>query len=87
MNGINIKTARIAYASMDQRPIRAGALEQALTGRQLTSDLIKRSRDIATQGTNPASDVHVSDEFRVDVAKQLVDDFLSDALDTFNNKK
>jgi carbon-monoxide dehydrogenase medium subunit len=88
LEGQTIKSLRVAYASMDRKPIRALKLENELKGKVLSSDLIEyAATDLATEGTNPPSDIHVNSEFRAKVAKHIVEEFLSDALKNFSKSK
>lgn len=62
-----ISSARIGLTSMGSTPIRATAVEQALSG--ATADDVAEAANSADEGTNPASDDAASAEFRRHLAR------------------
>jgi carbon-monoxide dehydrogenase medium subunit len=62
-----IDSARIGLTSMGSTPIRASAVEQALSG--AGADQIEEAANSADEGTNPASDDAASAEFRRHLAR------------------
>ena len=63
----SIGSARIALTSMGATPIRATAVEQALSG--ASPDAVAEASQSADEGTNPASDDAASAEFRRHLAR------------------
>ena len=63
----HIGSARIALTSMGATPIRAGAVEQALSG--ASPDTVAEAAQSADEGTNPSSDDAASAEFRRHLAR------------------
>jgi carbon-monoxide dehydrogenase medium subunit len=63
----NISSARIGLTSMGSTPIRATAVEQALSG--ASPDDVAEAANSADEGTNPASDDAASAEFRRHLAR------------------
>ena len=65
----NIGTARISLTNMGSTPLRASAVEGALSGTSL--DGIAEATEAADEGTNPASDIAASAEYRRHLARVL----------------
>ncbi len=63
----SIGSARIALTSMGATPIRATAVEQALSG--ASPDAVAEAAQSADEGTNPSSDDAASAEFRRHLAR------------------
>ena len=63
----SIDSARIALTSMGATPIRATAVEQALSG--ASPDAVAEASQYADEGTNPSSDDAASAEFRRHLAR------------------
>ena len=63
----NIDSARIGLTSMGSTPIRATAVEEALSG--ASSDDVAEAANSADEGTSPASDDAASEEFRRHLAR------------------
>ena len=63
----NIDTARIGLTSMGSTPIRATAVEEALSG--ASPDAVAEAANSADEGTSPASDDAASEEFRRHLAR------------------
>jgi len=63
----SIGSARIALTSMGATPIRATAVEQALSG--ASPDAVAEASQYADEGTNPSSDDAASAEFRRHLAR------------------
>jgi carbon-monoxide dehydrogenase medium subunit len=63
----NIDSARIGLTSMGSTPIRATAVEEALSG--ASADDVAEAAESADEGTSPASDDAASEEFRRHLAR------------------
>ena len=63
----NIDTARIGLTSMGSTPMRATAVEEALSG--ASPDDVAEAAESADEGTSPASDDAASEEFRRHLAR------------------
>lgn len=66
-DGGTIARARIAYGGMADRPIRAPAVEAALSGKPRTADGIGEALAVATQGAAPITDSVASAWYRNEV--------------------
>jgi len=66
------RSARIALFGVADRPLRAGAAEQALAGRRLDEAAIRDAERLAADGLEPREDVHASSRYRKDVIGVLV---------------
>ena len=63
----NISSARIGLTSMGSTPMRASAVEEALSGSG--ADSVAEAANSADEGTSPASDNAASEEFRRHLAR------------------
>ncbi|HEX2065022.1 MAG TPA: FAD binding domain-containing protein, partial [Acidimicrobiales bacterium] len=63
----NIDSARIGLTSMGSTPIRASAVEEALSG--ASADQVEEAANSADEGTSPAADDAASAEFRRHLAR------------------
>ena len=73
MDGNHCTAASVAVGGLTPRPVKAPAVEQALTGTTLTMDSIadataQLSEDLAAAGVDIIGDVYASAEFRAGVA-------------------
>jgi aerobic carbon-monoxide dehydrogenase medium subunit len=66
-----IAEARVALTNMGPTPVRALAVEQALSGVPATRDAITAAAAQAGEGTRPSSDVSASAEYRLHLAGVL----------------
>ncbi|CAA9468544.1 MAG: Aerobic carbon monoxide dehydrogenase (quinone), medium chain [uncultured Rubrobacteraceae bacterium] len=74
----SIGSARIALTSMGATPIRAAAVEQALSG--ASPDAVAEASQSADEGTNPSSDDAASAEFRRHLARVFTQRAVEEAL-------
>ena len=65
----NISAARIGLTNMGSTPLRASAAESALSGADASS--VAGATQSADEGTNPASDIAASSEYRRHLARVL----------------
>ena len=66
-SGGTITSARVAYGCMADRPMRATAVEAALSGKPRTADGIADALVVATEGTDPVTDAIASAWYRAQV--------------------
>ena len=66
-NNGSIDSARIGLTSMGSTPVRAGAVEEALSG--ASADAVAEAANAADEGTEPASDGAASADFRRHLAR------------------
>ena len=69
--GDTIAEARIGLTNMGSTPLRASAVEQALSGASVDKDTITRAAAAAAEGTTPPSDLHGSSDYRAHLAQVL----------------
>ncbi len=62
------RAVRVGVTGVAPAPYRASAVERALAGQQLTSDVISAASRLATDGVRPLGDIHASPEFRAHLA-------------------
>ena len=66
------KDARIVMSAVAPVPFNARKAGELLIGKKIKEDLIAETAQLASEETNPTSDVHASAEFRREIAKVLV---------------
>src|SRR3989454_2696765 len=59
-----VDDARVAFAGVADRPVRATAAEEALRGQEPSADRLARAAEIARDGLDPQSDAFVSGAYR-----------------------
>lgn len=67
VDGGKLGDVRIAYGAMAPRPIRASAVEKALSGRKLDDAAIAAAVEVAAEGCAPESDPQASAWYRLTV--------------------
>jgi aerobic carbon-monoxide dehydrogenase medium subunit len=67
----SIAEARVALTNMDTVPVRAAAVEAALTGVPATADAVAAAAGHAAEGTHPTGDLSASPEYREHLARVL----------------
>ena len=72
--------ARVALFGVAATPVRAREVEDALLGKQCSSELLKGAAKNVRGIIDPESDVHVTEEYRRNVAEVLTARALEDAL-------
>ncbi|MEV5410237.1 xanthine dehydrogenase family protein subunit M [Thermopolyspora sp. NPDC052614] len=66
--GVAVQGGKVGLVNMDQKPVRATAVEEALAGGASARDAAEH----AAEGLSPASDVHASAAYRAQLARVLV---------------
>lgn len=74
----NIAEARVALTNMGPKPVRAQAVESALSG--AGRDAVKAAAAHAAEGTEPSDDLNASREYRSHLAKVLTERAVLSAL-------
>ena len=69
---LTCKDARIVMSAVAPVPFNARKAGELLIGKKINDDLIAEAAQLASEETNPTSDVHASAEFRREIAKVLV---------------
>jgi carbon-monoxide dehydrogenase medium subunit len=69
--GGTIREAGVGLTNMDDRPLRAAAVEQALVGQEATEDAVRAAVAAVAEGTNPPSDLNGDADFRRHLATVL----------------
>jgi carbon-monoxide dehydrogenase medium subunit len=77
-----IAEARVALTNMGTIPVRASAVESALTGSPVGGEAVVAAAAHAAEGTEPTGDLSASAEYRVHLAKVLTERALLAALTT-----
>ena len=72
VDGGTISEARVGFANMGSTPLRARAVEQALSGQSASEDAVRSAAAQAAEGTNPPSDLNGDADYRRHVATVLV---------------
>jgi carbon-monoxide dehydrogenase medium subunit len=71
VEGGAIAEARIGLTNMGSTPLRARAVEEALTGQPATEDAVRAAAALATEGTDPPSDLNGDADYRRHLARVL----------------
>jgi carbon-monoxide dehydrogenase medium subunit len=71
LEGGTIAEARVGLTNMGSTPIRAAAVEAALVGAAPTPDGVRAATELATEGTNPPSDLNGDADYRRHLARVL----------------
>ena len=71
VEGGTIAEARIGLTNMGNTPLRARAVEDALAGQSATDDAVRTAAALATEGTNPPSDLNGDADYRRHLATVL----------------
>jgi carbon-monoxide dehydrogenase medium subunit len=69
---VTCKDANIVMSAVAPVPFKARKAGELLIGKKINDDLIAEAAQLASEETNPTSDVHASAEFRREIAKVLV---------------
>lgn len=72
VEGGSVADARIGLTNMGSTPLRATAVEQALTGQPASAEAIAAAAEHAADGTDPPSDVNGQADYRRHLATVLV---------------
>jgi carbon-monoxide dehydrogenase medium subunit len=75
-----IADARVALTNMDVTPVRAAAVESALTGAPVDRAVVSSAAAHAAEGTNPSGDLSASADFRRHLARVLTERAVLSAL-------
>jgi len=71
MDGGTIAEARVGLGNMGSTPVRARAVEEALTGQPATADAVRTAAARAAEGTEPPSDLNGDADYRRHLATVL----------------
>lgn len=72
LDKVTCRDARIVMSAVAPVPFNARKAGELLIGKKINDDLIAEAAQLASEETNPTSDVHASVEFRREIAKVLV---------------
>jgi carbon-monoxide dehydrogenase medium subunit len=72
----------IALGSVAPTPIRANKAEALLNGKTLTSDLIQKAAEMASQEAKPITDFRASADYRKELVKSLVGEGIRQTLES-----
>jgi aerobic carbon-monoxide dehydrogenase medium subunit len=75
-----IRRARVGLTNMGMTPLRAGAVEDALSGMEASPEALRSAAEHAPDGTSPPSDTNGSSEYRHELSKVLVRRALEESL-------
>jgi aerobic carbon-monoxide dehydrogenase medium subunit len=74
-----VADARVGLTNLGSVPLRATAVEQALTGQPATAESFAAAAEHAAEGINPPSDLNASTEYKQHLARVLTRRALADA--------
>ncbi len=64
---------RIAFCAVSPVPARAASIERLLNGHDLSEDLIHQAQDLVPQEIHPITDIRASKEYRMHMAKVMLE--------------
>jgi aerobic carbon-monoxide dehydrogenase medium subunit len=72
VDGGTITDARVGMTHMAQVPLRAKAVEQALTGQPASGDVVAAAAEHAAEGTDPPADLNATPDYKRHLAQVMV---------------
>lgn len=66
------KDIRIVMGSVGSTPLRSTKAEEALKGQEVNDRLVEKAAQIASEDSQPVSDIHASEEYKREMVKVLV---------------
>lgn len=79
-NDGSISGASVVLTNVGARPMRAGAVEQALTGQPATADTVRQAAQLSDQGLEPGGELGGSPDYKKHLAKVMTERALLEAL-------
>jgi carbon-monoxide dehydrogenase medium subunit len=80
VSGGTCEDVRVGLTNMASVPLRAGAVEDALRGQELSPESIAKAAELAADGTHPPSDLNASAEYKRQLARVLTRRAITEAL-------
>jgi CO/xanthine dehydrogenase FAD-binding subunit len=80
LTGTAVRDIRIAFGSVAPTVVRAARAEAAIRGRSITHETIAASSDALARDIAPIDDLRSTAQYRLRVARNLLEEFLSSAL-------
>lgn len=84
MNGSGIAKAGIALTNVGPIPIRAKRSQDLLIGKSISDDLLKEAGQLASEDSQPSSDLRGSEEYKRAMVKELTKRALKTAIERIN---
>jgi len=81
------KEYKISFCAVGPIPVRATKIENFLKGKDLTDQTIKEARQIVEQEISPITDIRASKEYRMEMAKVMMEKALNDATAILSGKE
>ncbi len=81
------KEYRISFCAVGPVPVRATKIENFLKGKDLTEKIIEDAREIVEQEISPITDIRASKEYRMQMAKVMLEKALNDATAILSGKE
>lgn len=72
MEGVKCKRARIGLGAVASKPVRAYGVEEKLTGREVSKELVEACCEQVKQEINPITDIRASAQYRSSMASALL---------------
>jgi carbon-monoxide dehydrogenase medium subunit len=80
-NGLGCKDARIVLGAAAPAPIRARDAEKMLIGEKISTNLLKKVAEKASEEADPVADIHASEEYRRNLVNALTKKMVKKAWD------
>ncbi len=81
------KEYKISFCAVGPVPVRATKIEDFLKGKNLTNETIKEAQKIVEQEITPITDIRASKEYRMQMAKVMLERALNDATAILSGKE
>ena len=77
---------RVAFCAVGPKPTRAKKIESLLNGKELSDSLIEEAEKLVEEEISPITDIRATKEYRMHMAKVMLDRALKAAVERLNGK-
>ncbi len=77
---------RVAFCAVGPKPTRAKKIEELLNGKELSDSLIEEAKKLVEEEISPITDIRATKEYRMHMAKVMLDRALKAAVGRLNGK-
>jgi len=77
---------RVAFCAVGPKPTRAKKIESLLNGKELSDSLIEEAKKLVEEEISPITDIRATKEYRMHMAKVMLDRALKAAVERLNGK-
>ena len=77
---------RVAFCAVGPKPNRARKIEELLKGKEITDSVIEEAKKLVEEEISPITDIRATKEYRMHMAKVMLDRALKAAVERLNGK-